>query len=168
MPISDPDLKDWSLELYQQIKPQTVLDIGAGSGTYAKLMRSHHACKWTAVEAWGPYVEQFSLDTLYDQVIVADARYLSGDVFMVDLVILGDVIEHMTKPDAVKLLCRIKRFAQHIIVSIPIGDWPQGAVGGVPFEEHKASWYEGEMQLVLPGCEWKHEGVLSVYHWSRK
>lgn len=168
MPISDPHLKYWSLELYKQIKPASVVDVGAGSGTYAKLMREHHDCHWTAVEAWGPYVAEYELESLYDNVIVADARYLHPLSFAADLVILGDVIEHMTKPEAVRLLAGIKTKAKHIIVSIPIGEWPQGAVGGVPFEEHKASWYEGEMQLVLPGCEWRHDGVLSVYYWRAK
>lgn len=168
MPYSDPSLKQWSLDFYKSRLPRTVVDVGAGSGTYANLMRSHHACKWTAVEAWGPYVDQFGLAELYDKVIVADARYLSGDVFMVDMVILGDVIEHMPKLDAVCTVGKIKGLADSVIASIPVGDWPQGAVGGVPTEVHMATWELPEIEHLFPGADIRVENRVAVVHWVRK
>lgn len=167
MPHSDPDLKDWSLEFYQKIKPETVVDVGAGCGTYAKLMRDHHKAHWTAIEAWGPYVTQFGLADLYDSVIVADVRVVIPEVFDADLVILGDVVEHLHRKEAIQLIEEIKCYAKHIIVSIPIGDWPQDDVGGVWFERHLATWGVEGIEALLPGCEIRRQGALGVFHWSR-
>lgn len=167
MPHSDPDLKDWSLEFYKSIKPETVVDVGAGCGTYADLMREHHAAQWTAIEAWGPYVTQFGLADKYDRVIIADARVVIPEVFDADLVILGDVLEHVHKSEAMMLLEEIKHYARHIIVSIPIGYWPQDAYEGNWFEKHLAAWSTDEMDRCLTGAEMRRKNALAVYHWSR-
>ena len=50
-----------------------MLDIGCGSGTYAKMFPDAH---WTGVEVWEPYVEEFNLKDLYQQLILSDAREL--------------------------------------------------------------------------------------------
>ena len=76
-----------------------VLDIGAGEGTYAKFLRQiHPAADWVGVEIWGPYVRKYALESLYDKVVIADARYVDyGLLGKFDLGLAGDVLEHMEK-----------------------------------------------------------------------
>lgn len=73
-----PETAEWFRQNESSIT--RVLDIGAGSGTYAKLIKQEFdLCKhaeWTAVEAWSEYVEKFHLASLYDHVINQDVRTL--------------------------------------------------------------------------------------------
>lgn len=171
MPTSDGQGKDVALAWYDRIRPATVVDVGAGCGTYAKLMRRwKEKCIWTAVEAWEPYVAEFQLDTLYDRVVVADARHLTWLDYRSDLLIAGDVLEHMTRDDATRLIRRFRYAAANVIVSIPVLHLDQGAVNGNPYERHVDHWTAGDMAAQLsPGLVESWVGnVLGYFWWSRE
>ncbi|GGZ23301.1 hypothetical protein GCM10010387_15530 [Streptomyces inusitatus] len=173
MPYSDTEGKDAALAWYGQIRPHTVIDIGAGCGTYAQAVRARSEWKgrWTAVEAWEPYVERFGLHALYDDVVVADAREMVDPFFRVDLVVAGDVLEHMPRADAVGLLDEVRVQAAHLIVSVPVLHLDQGAVYGNPFEEHVAHWSAEQMRAELGRsgtlCAELVGDVLACFWWSR-
>ncbi|MFJ8848921.1 class I SAM-dependent methyltransferase [Streptomyces sp. NPDC102437] len=143
MPTSDAEGKDWTLARFKKYQPRTVTDIGPGEGTYAKLLRPHEPDEpgvwWTAVEIHKPYVAKYKLRStktrkMYDQIHVEDVRESEGHTFHRDLVIAGDVLEHMSRGDAVALLQRIDAGpddapgAGHILVSLPIVEFVQGEV----------------------------------------
>lgn len=170
MPHSDGQGKDVALDWYRQIAPRTVVDIGAGAGTYADLMSRPIQAHWTAIEAWEPYVDQFALTALYDEVIVSDARRLPWTTYRADLVIAGDVLEHMVRDDAKALLRRIRQGATNLIVSIPVLHLPQGDVNGNPYERHVDHWTAGSMRNELDTygtvkAEWVGD-VLAYFWWT--
>lgn len=187
MPTSDGQGKGVALGWYRQISPLSVMDIGVGEGTYAKLMRDApdrvltiggevlrrvHRDRWTAVEAWEPYVDQFGLRNLYDEVIVSDVRRLNWPIFRVDLVIAGDVLEHMPRDDAKQLLKRIRQGAANLIVSVPVLHLPQGAVNGNPYEQHVDHWTATAMRSELEQYgtvrdQWVGD-VLAYFWWQRE
>lgn len=173
MPYSDAEGKDTALAWYEEIQPGTVIDVGAGSGTYAQAVRANSSWRgrWTAVEAWEPYVARFGLDGLYDAVVVADARQLTARFFRADLVIAGDVLEHMPRADAIGLLDTIREHAANLIVSVPVLHLDQGAVYGNPHEAHVDHWTAEQMRAELGRSgtisgEWVG-GVLAYFWWSR-
>ncbi len=170
MPWSDGQGKDWAVEQYQRLRPATVLDLGAGAGTYAKLMRPHHRGHWTALEAWAPYVAEYGLTDLYDEVIVADARWVDRDrAFDRDLVIAGDVLEHMARPEATALIRGIQARAAHLLVSVPVLHLDQDDVGGNTFERHVDHWTFDDMRAVLGAgvtATWCGD-VLAYFLWRR-
>jgi len=131
---------------------QRVLDIGVGAGTYSKIIKvQKNLCKnaeWVGVEAWAPYIEKFELNKLYDRVVNCDARKIDWSVLgQFDVAIAGDVLEHMTKEEAVALVDQILDHSTTLIVSIPIFDYPQGAAHGNPFEVHvKEDWSHEEVK----------------------
>ncbi|MFM9590709.1 class I SAM-dependent methyltransferase [Streptomyces scabiei] len=173
MPYSDAEGKDAALAWYERIEPATVIDIGAGSGTYAHAVRvrSPHKGRWTAVEAWEPYLGRFGLHSLYDGVVVADARQLTAPFFRADLVIAGDVLEHMPRADAVRLLDKIRTHAAHLIVSVPVLHLDQGAVYGNPYETHVDHWTADAMRAELGRSgrivEEAVGDVLGCFWWGR-
>lgn len=69
---------------------------------------------------------------------------------MYDLVILGDVLEHMTVEESVALWELIKSQAKAAMISIPIVHFPQGHEHGNPYEEHIVD-------------NWTHESVMSTF-----
>ncbi|MBQ1166078.1 class I SAM-dependent methyltransferase, partial [Streptomyces sp. A73] len=67
--------------------------------------------------------------TMYDEIHVEDVRNSAEHLFHRDLVIVGDVLEHVERDVAVDLLQRAEAAgAWHILVSVPIVDSQQGEV----------------------------------------
>lgn len=185
MPTSDSQGKEVALDWYRQIAPRTVIDIGAGCGTYAHLMRDapDHIVngegqtvrnvwpdQWTAIEAWEPYVHDYSLCALYDRVLICDARRLTWRDYQADLVIAGDVLEHMARADAQRLIKRLKYAAANLIISVPVLHLPQDDVNGNPYERHIDHWTAQAMADDLgAGIRDSWVGsVLGYWWWSRE
>lgn len=131
-----------------------IIDIGAGSGTYYNLVKDNNVdlqANWTAVEAWQPYIDKFNLTSKYNTVINADARKLDwNELGKFDLAIAGDVLEHMTKEEAIMLVDKILENCKTLLISIPIVHMPQDAVEGNPFEIHVKD-------------DWSHDEVLDTW-----
>jgi hypothetical protein len=147
MPYSSPEGKDWMRDQIDRAAPMSVLDVGAGCGTYFDLAARPHQF-WIAVEAWRPYLAQFDLAARYDGVIAGDVRRI--DWPDVDLVIFGDVLEHMPRADALVVWEDARKHSRRLLLSIPVGLYEQGPEGGNPFEAHVATWSHEEC-LSLPG-----------------
>ena len=151
MGFSDPTNKPWTQQKIVELNPKTILDVGAGQGVYLNLIRESLGDNpiVTAVEVWQPYIDQFNLENRYDYLYPLDVRELSS--FEYDLVILGDVLEHMSEQDAIDLWDRISKQAKYAIISIPIIHYHQDAINGNPYEIHVDE-------------DWNTERVLKSFH----
>lgn len=167
MPFSDAENKEIVKHWIDTINPQFVLDIGAGAGAYRTLCEDNHA-HWTALEAWAPYVTQFALNERYDVVIISDARYFNFDI-PIDVIIMGDMLEHMKKYEAKRLINNAKKHANFLIISVPLVHLEQEAYEGNWFEEHVDHWDYEEMKLFLGnGLKEAVEGqTLGYFLWQR-
>ena len=136
MGYSDPENKPWALEKIKEIDPKTVLDCGAGAGTYLDLIKANLGYQTivVGVEAWYPYIIKYDLEDRYDILYPIDVRDMAS--FQYDLVILGDILEHMSEDDAVLLWNRISEEAKYALISIPIIHYEQGAINDNPYEVH--------------------------------
>lgn len=149
--------KPFTLEWFKENEKNItrILDIGAGSGTYIDLIK-HDAglCKnaeWVAVEAWEEYVTKYQLSDKYDAVLHQDARMLNwNNMGEFSVAIAGDVLEHMTKDDAIQLVEKVLHHCKTLIISIPIVHMPQDEIEGNPFEVHVKD-------------DWSHEEVISTW-----
>jgi predicted nicotinamide N-methyase len=136
MGVSNPENKDWVGEKLQQINPKKILDVGAGAGIYLDVVKKYleDSVIIDAIEVWNPYINQFNLKNRYNEVYEVDAREFNN--FDYDVVILGDVLEHMSEKDAVNLWNKISNSAKYAIISIPIVHYHQDAINGNPYEVH--------------------------------
>jgi len=152
MPQSSAEGKDWTRERIEGLSvdgPVSVLDIGPGVGTYAKLLAGPHVSRLTGIEIWEPYVHTYRLRTYYDEIIVGDARVVDWPAS--DVVIMGDVAEHMSVGEAQALWDRAGQTASKAIyLSIPIVHYPQGHIEGNPHEHHVVD-------------DWDHDKVLAAF-----
>jgi len=136
MPLSEKKNKYWSLKQIRRLRVHSVLDVGAGAGEWGSMLRSSfdRDLKIDAVEVWTPYIERFLLCEKYDFVYNSDVREHTN--WRYDLVIFGDVLEHMPLNDAVKCFRLASQQARYILVSIPTIPHPQDEHFGNPFEKH--------------------------------
>lgn len=105
----------------------TVLDMGAGEGTWQKLLPEY---TMDAVEIFTPYADKLNG---YRQVFNSDITGFEYGPY--DLIIFGDVLEHLTVEEAQKVLeCAWPR-CRDLIVAVPFL-YPQGPVGGNEHEAH--------------------------------
>ena len=116
----------------------SILDVGTCDGKWSDLL--HHAYENAGmgilidgVEAWMPNAAR-CLDK-YDYMFVGPAIDYHYSQLLYDLVIFGDVIEHMEILDAQRCITYAIERARDIIVGVPFL-YPQGPIYGNPFERH--------------------------------
>jgi len=142
-------------------KPKTVLDVGVGYGKWGLLCREFieaHADRcfpkdWKSrvdgVEIWERYIEGFPwLRKIYDQIYHGDISKILGSIGKYDMIIAGDIIEHMPKRAAERVLRGlIQRTNKVFLLSIPLGEnWLDNKiVDNNPHEKHQSSWAEAEV-----------------------
>lgn len=156
MPTSSPSGKKQIRQWIAKHDIKRVLDVGCGQGTYPMLLKQQYpllaTAEWWGIEAWTSYIKEFDLELLYDQIINQDARTLDWATLpQFDLVIFGDVLEHMTKEQSQDLVNQALSISKYVVISIPIVHSPQGAYGGNPFETHvKDNWTHQEVLESFP------------------
>ena len=150
MPYSDPANKSWAEQKLRDMNFKSVLDVGAGAGAYGKLARAiNPEALIDAIEVWTPYIAEFGLHNIYNNVFNYEAKDHNNWAY--DVVIFGDVLEHMSKDEAFELYKRASEQCSYILFSIPIVHLPQGAWGGNPYETHVTD-------------HWHHEDILQEFN----
>lgn len=121
--------------------PQRILDVGCGYGKYGVLLREYLEGDPVVdgVEAWPDYIEKYNLRGIYNHVYSDDVLNLDNDTLaMYDLVMMGDVIEHIEKEPAIELLSRIPGY---VIIATPFEHFHTDE-GLPPTEAHVSHWTE--------------------------
>jgi hypothetical protein len=150
--MSSAEGKSWIKErvgLLASAGPLSVVDVGPGVGTYAKLLAGPDVKRIVGIEVWEPYVRTYRLRDFYDELIIGDVR--SVPIPAADVVILGDVAEHMTADEAQDVWRRCAEAAHRaVFLSIPIVHYPQHSIEDNPFEVHVEE-------------DWSHDKVLARF-----
>lgn len=149
MPGSSTAGRREALDMVLTLDPATILDVGPGWGIWVDLLRPWFAeAEFDCIEIYEPYVDRYHLDVRYDLVMVGDVRDLAKPDFIdYDLVIFGDVLEHMDKVDAVAVVAKL--LTRWALVSIPLGPMPQEGTDN-PYEEHLSTWTVEDVLSVFP------------------
>lgn len=119
MPSSLLALAPTIIHMVWEKDAKRILDVGPGRGKYGLLIREYVGDpeRLDAVEMHDGYVSE-RLRAIYDEVIVEDVCELTDDELeRYDLVLMADVIEHIEKDRALKLL---ERIPGSVIVSTPV------------------------------------------------
>jgi hypothetical protein len=168
MPTSLPEGKDWIAEHVRKLNPMIVLDLGVGMGTYSHLLKPilDPVCVFIGFEIYEPYVAKYNLHMHYHAVLVEDVRCIKTFPDA-DVVILGDIIEHMSYTDAVRLVEKSRRAARKaVFLSLPIVEWPQGALDGNEHEAHMRTWDHSMVMNLENVLDYQVGSAVGVYMFS--
>lgn len=109
----------------------SILDVGPGEGKYARLLSEYKNID--GVEIYSKYISDFGLEQKYRKIYnmnILDFNYFNE----YSLVIMGDILEHLTVSDTTKLLSNILLTCD-LIVQIPY-EYEQGEYDGNVHETH--------------------------------
>jgi SAM-dependent methyltransferase len=124
------DVKEYFLsKLPYDIK---ILDAGCGSGGYSYLLKSSFP-NIDGIEIHEPYVQMFGLEAIYNNLIIGNI--LDFDIDGYDVIIMGDVLEHITFSEAKNLLEKIQGKGIKMMVAVPYM-YEQGAEFNNIYETH--------------------------------
>jgi 2-polyprenyl-3-methyl-5-hydroxy-6-metoxy-1,4-benzoquinol methylase len=105
------------IEQYIPDKKCRILDVGPGRGIYSQLLRQRGYIHIDAVEIYRPYIEEFELGKLYERVF---HRSIVGFEYKdYDIVVMGDVIEHLQVKDAQQVIKYAQHHSKFIVVAVP-------------------------------------------------
>jgi len=171
MCTSDPAAKNGLIEYVKECGiPNSVFDIGMGNGGYGNIFKSIDPnIKVIGLEIFAGYIrDDWGYSKLYDKVYIADMCNFDYTQVQVDLVIAGDVIEHVEKAQGIEVIDELKKHYKWILVAVPINNFIQGPDNqyGNIHEEHKHHWSPDEM-VEATGLKYiKQIGVCGLFEWK--
>ena len=112
-------------------KGSTCLDVGACDGKWSRLIGDWLVMD--AVEVWRPYIEENDLKSQYRFVYECDIRQLNYEYY--DLIIFGDVLEHLSSDDAKQELDYAVTRCKDLVIGVPFL-YHQDMINGNPYEKH--------------------------------
>jgi 2-polyprenyl-3-methyl-5-hydroxy-6-metoxy-1,4-benzoquinol methylase len=125
-----PEIRDIIIRSF--LPEASILDVGAGEGTYARLLWPEFR-NIDAVEIWEPYIIQYQLEKMYRNIFKVNIMDFEFEYY--DLIIIGDVLEHLSLEDATKLIDYIYPRCHNFIIAVPYM-LPQGEYEGNVYETH--------------------------------
>jgi len=158
MPIARPTAIQTVCEWIMEKRPKRVLDIGIGFGMWGFLARNY-GVMWDPTltkEKYHNWKNEITVDgieiskdlitplqeLIYNKIYIGNMLDIIPKLGKYDLIIMGDVIEHVTKEEAISFL-KIVREKGPIILTTP-DYWNEGkAIMGNEHEKHKC-WIKDE------------------------
>lgn len=155
MPLSIWQGMEDCLATIVERQPRAVLDAGIGFGLWGHLLRQY-------LDVWSGRIQREQWATRIDGIeiaperVQAHSRHLYSNVYVgdvrdevprraaetaYDVILFGDVLEHLRKGDARRLLDAAGSLARDLVVlRIPLGDgWRRE--GREPPDHHRSRWY---------------------------
>jgi predicted TPR repeat methyltransferase len=121
---------------------KTLLDVGCGQGLPMKLINMHHDLDSTGVEVYEPYLNECKSKKIHNHYVLSDVRKMKFKPKSFDIVMASQVIEHLYKNDAIKLIENLERIAtMQVIVSTPIGKTHYETDDGNKYQHHKSYFF---------------------------
>lgn len=124
-------IKEYLVTQYD--KNATILDVGPGCGTYYDLLKDYFTT-FDGVEVFKLNIEKYNLKNKYRNIYNKDIKDFKFKYY--DIIIIGDVLEHLTIEEAQKVLSYCEKRCKQLIVAVPYM-LPQEAIEGNIYEIHK-------------------------------
>ena len=122
-----------------------ILDLGCGADSPVKFSKVKYS---VGVEGFQPSLEQSKSKLIHDDYLNGDLRFLNFKERSFDVVILIEVLEHLSEKDGNLLLQKAEVWARRkVIMSTPNGYLPQSDIDGNVYFKHLSGWGIAQMKL---------------------
>lgn len=116
-------------------RSEKILDVGFGGGVYGKILKAFYYENIDGVDVWGENINEMGLNFIYDNIFIENVLDFEFDYY--DLIIMGDVLEHMSLEDSKTLLNRfINGKTSKLFIQVPYMYENHEAWQGNPYEVH--------------------------------
>jgi predicted TPR repeat methyltransferase len=158
MPVSTSIHLSHCLDRIISTHAESVLDVGCGFGLWGFLCREYldvwpgrvGRSQWRVridgIEVFEPYIQAHQR-ALYSNLFIEDVREAVKHIDEYDLIIAGDVIEHLEKADGEAVIEALYGKARKaLLINIPLGDgWNHPETHGNPGELHRSRWHPDDL-----------------------
>jgi len=151
MPTSRANHIPALIDIVLSKKPKSILDIGVGFGSKGMLFREYcdvwrgNCYDWKTtihgIEIFSEYITDLQ-QRIYDEIFIGNALDIIENLGHYDMIYIGDVIEHFSKEDGEKLIDKMNKHADTVVIVTPKKVSKQGAVFGNEHESHISEWAE--------------------------
>jgi hypothetical protein len=131
-----------------------ILDVGPGRGIYGTLL--NHKFNIDCVEIFPRYVDDYNLSQIYKNIFISNI--LDFNYSSYDLIIMGDVLEHLDLYSAQKLINNICEKNIKVIVAVPY-NYEQGEWEGNIYETHL------QPDLTIENMVLRYPNLKILYHY---
>jgi hypothetical protein len=153
MPISADTFEHTVKSMIKLCRPTIAVDIGPGIGKYGSMLNEiecetdskiHKICVEIDKEK---IIERFSLHRIYNEILHENAAALpkAYPALTGDIVVAGDVIEHLTKSQGIDLIEYLQYRFKHIFLIIPI-NWVTYSYEDYENESHISIWRKRDIE----------------------
>lgn len=127
---------------------KSILDIGCGQGFPMKMIKVRMKVdKSVGVDLFKPYIKIGKQLKIHDQYIISDVRRLRTKNKSYDIVLALQIIEHLKKREAWKILRKMEKIAKkQIIIATPIGKMYHPIVDNNKLQLHQSGFYPEEFE----------------------
>lgn len=153
-------------------KSAKILDVGFGAGAYGKLLRSLYYQNIDGLDIYPNNIKELGLDKIYDNIFIENILDFEFEFY--DLIIMGDLLEHIELKYAKKLLSNLmENKCDQIIISVPY-EYEQDELYGNKYEKHlQPDMNELYMKKHYPDLELAEitnsdsGHLIATYYWKK-
>lgn len=142
MALSDPLV--WVVDK----SARSILDLGCGQGKPMAMIKLRRKIELAVgVDLYRPYIKIAKEQKIHDRYIVKDIRKVNHPPKSFDVVLANQVIEHLSKKDALSLIKKMEKIAKkQVIISTPIGEIDHPDARENKYQEHKSHFLPEELE----------------------
>jgi len=153
----------WSILRHRLEKGDSnMLDVGCGKGRILAIINQRKKRYAVGIDLFLPYLKMAKAKRTHDDHLRCDAQFLPFRKNSFDTVICLEVIEHLEKKRALACLKAIEDIARfQVVLTTPVGFYPQGEYDGNPLQTHKSHWAPSELTNL--GYKVRGNGLRPLY-----
>ncbi len=162
MPLSDKRFDAKVEEFLTSTPMERYLDIGCGAGKYGKMLKRINPSAYVVgIEADNDYIEKYGTRDIYDELRNDRVEnFIRKNLsFTTDIVLMGDLLEHLFKSDGLDLLHFMVYRSKHIVCIFP-SKFVMLEFKGHSTEAHNSVWSEEDFKQF--DYEYFQDGIMNM------